>query len=83
MLYIKGVCHYCNTFISEMENQNNNDCYGIKIVCRYNVDILMLMNILLRKNVERVVADLHFHRVQILVCISIIRITFCSFSVSV
>ena len=39
VLYIKGVCRNCNIYISDVKN---NNCYDIKIVHRYNVDILIL-----------------------------------------
>ena len=49
MLYVKDICHNCYIFISEMKN---NDRYDIKIVHRYNIDILILIRISLHETQE-------------------------------
>jgi len=52
-------------FISKMKNNR----YDMKIVHRYNIDILILIRISLHENAGRVCMDLHLHRVNILVLI--------------
>jgi len=45
----------------------NNNCYDMKTVHRCNTDILILIEIFVHENVERVGVDLHFHRAHTII----------------
>ena len=50
----------------------NNNCYDIKIVNRYNVEIWILIKISVHKNIGRLGADLHLGGVTLLLVIIVV-----------